>query len=226
MKIDSTYLLEKASELPQSETLVRIGAFEPLSMVAGPGARAILWVTGCQRRCPNCIKPEFLPFDVGEYVEVNELAKRILACNLITGVTFSGGEPFEQSLALSKLSKLVRDAGLDVLVYSGYSLSDLVAQPKRFGALLEQLDWLIDGQYEDDLHGPLQYRGSENQRLLKRNKEGQFAAMETACRHDVQISMGKNGIRLTGFPNRQFLRSFTKALASRGVVLKSQETDS
>ena len=225
MKVDSTYLIEGSTGLPQSKTHVRIGAFEPISHVAGPGSRAVLWVTGCQRRCPGCIKPEYLDFKAGELIEVTKLAEKILAVDSISGVTFSGGEPFEQSLALSELSKLVKNAGLDVLAYSGYELSALAAKPKRFGALLQQLDWLIDGQYEDKLHGPLQYRGSENQLLLVRTDNGNFIPVETTEHHDVQISVNNGGIRLTGFPNRDFQRSFTDALSSRGIVLKAQETD-
>ena len=128
-------------------------------------------------------------------------------------------------MALSRLSKVMKEAGLNVLAYTGYTLDALKAQPKRFGELLEQLDWLIDGQYESELRGPLRFRGSENQQLLKRQADGQFVTVDTVNRHDVQITLGENEIRLTGFPNREFQKSFTASLESRGILLKAKERD-
>ncbi len=219
MKVDSTYLIENAEPRFQSNTSLRIGAFEPKSQVAGPGVRAVLWVTGCNRRCPGCIKPEFLPFNVGATKRIEEVAKVILACKKIDGVTYSGGEPFEQSRGLAELSRIVKAEGLNILAYSGYTLSSIIDHLDRFGPLLEQLDWLVDGEYRAKNAGPLQYIGSDNQRLLKKQADGSFVQVQTAHQHEVQISFSKKGIRLTGFPDQDVQQSLTAALASRGVLM-------
>lgn len=225
MKLDSTYLIQNFPERLQSRTQLRVGAFQSKSYVAGPGARAVLWVTGCNRRCPGCIKPEFFSFDVGTDQSVEDVARMILACDSIDGVTYSGGEPFEQASALAELSKILRAANLNVLSYSGYRLEALVANPARFGALLHQLDWLIDGEYQASEFGPLHYLGSSNQRLLKRHSATSFADVATEKIHEVQVSLSERGLRLTGFPTEEFEVRFKASLASRGIELSRVDSE-
>jgi len=91
----------------------------------------------------------------------------LLARNpLLTGVTFSGGEPFLQSIALQPLARMVREAGLELAVYTGFLFEELLGDPDH-RALLELADTLIDGPFvlaERDLR--LKYKGSRNQRIL------------------------------------------------------------
>jgi anaerobic ribonucleoside-triphosphate reductase activating protein len=223
VKVDSTFLIEGFEPAEQSDTHLRLGAFEPRSLVAGPGTRAVLWVTGCNRRCPGCIKPEFLPFHVGEWIRTEDVASKILSIKMITGVSYSGGEPFEQTNALGKLSRLLKAHGLDVLAYSGYTLEALQKDPARFSNLLEQIDFLIDGEFQLKLSGPRKYLGSDNQRLLQRQIDGSFAPVETLSQRDVQITLRQDDLRLTGFPNDDFQRSLKVALASRGIVLRADD---
>ena len=56
---------------------LQVGAFEPRSLVNGPGVRAVVWVQGCGRRCPGCFNPEFLPFEGGRAVPVAEVIQWI-----------------------------------------------------------------------------------------------------------------------------------------------------
>ncbi len=86
-------------------------------------------MTGCNRRCPECIKPEFLSFQWEKRSLVSDVARTILDCQGITGITYSGGEPFEQAVALGELSKLLRASNLDVLSYTGYRLEALQRPP-------------------------------------------------------------------------------------------------
>src|SRR5688572_7949583 len=125
MKLDDTFHLVGASTPEQRLDVIRLGAFQPRSFVAGPGERAVVWVAGCNRRCPHCMKPELFSFDAGKLVGVEDLAARVLAVPGLTGVSFSGGEPFEQSAALGNLSRRLKAQGLTILVYSGYRLEAL-----------------------------------------------------------------------------------------------------
>ena len=120
MTLDETFLPIDA-KVPACQTdAIRIGAFQERSFVAGPGCRAVIWVTGCLRRCPGCMKPEFLPFDIGKLVTICEMVERISAIDGLDGVTYSGGEPFEQSAPLAKLSRRLKQTGLSIAAYSGY----------------------------------------------------------------------------------------------------------
>ncbi len=225
MKVDKTFLLQQSIEVQQSTTHLLVGAIQPESHVAGPGTRAVLWVTGCNRRCPGCIKPEFLSFEAGHVFSITEIAERLLCSCAITGVTYSGGEPFEQATALGELSKILKANNLNVLSYSGYRLEALEREPSRFAALLDQLDWLIDGEYRSTEEGPLQYLGSQNQRLLQRIEDGTFTEFPVERRHEIQITLGSDGLRITGFPNADFESAFQRSLAKRGIALEDSHLD-
>jgi anaerobic ribonucleoside-triphosphate reductase activating protein len=106
---------------------------------------------------------------VNQIVSVEELAERILSEPATQGVTFSGGEPFLQATALAALAKQVKAAGLNVMSFTGYTLSELrsPSAPEGAKALLDQLDILIDGLYVSALaiHKPDSPVSSRNQRL-------------------------------------------------------------
>ncbi len=133
----------------------------------GPGVRAVLWVAGCPRDCPGCISPEMQPDDAGEDVPVSVLAARLerIAAPL-DGVTISGGEPFDQPEALADLLDRLRAMRPDwnVLVYTGYLIEELRADPVR-AVLLEHIDILADGPYRQEIPRTHPLTGSGNQRV-------------------------------------------------------------
>jgi len=145
---------------------VNMTAFMERSAADGPGTRYVIWVQGCPFRCPGCANPDMQPFVEKKLVPAQELTQRILAIRGIGGVTFSGGEPFRQTRALSEVAHAVRAAGLTVMTYSGYLLEDL-RRVKRadWNALLDATDLLIDGPFVQELAGNHLWRGSDNQRL-------------------------------------------------------------
>ena len=89
---------------------------------------------------------------------------------LLDGVTFSGGEPFLQAKALSELAKKIKDTGLNLYVYTGFTYEELLsgANDENFwGELLKYTDFLVDGKFEEDKkHYTLLFKGSENQRII------------------------------------------------------------
>jgi len=89
------------------------------------------------------------PIDTGRTVDVEQLASRVLQTSGIEGVTFLGGEPFEQAEGLAELGARVRAAGLSVLTFSGYEY-DLLVNSSRddWNQLLAVTDLLIDGPYD------------------------------------------------------------------------------
>jgi anaerobic ribonucleoside-triphosphate reductase activating protein len=100
---------------------------------------------------------------------VEELLARIDANPLLSGVTLTGGEPFEQAAALLPLAREVRRRGLSLWAYSGYLYEQLLAgQPTAAAAeLLRECDVLVDGPYiEAERSLGLKWRGSANQRLI------------------------------------------------------------
>ncbi|ASS87228.1 MULTISPECIES: 4Fe-4S single cluster domain-containing protein [Geobacillus] len=146
-----------------------IHRFLPLTTVEGPGKRACLWVQGCSIRCKGCAVPWTWDKNKGEEKTVQELFIEIEKSkreNGIEGVTFLGGEPFDQALPLAKLASMVKEIGLTVMTFTGYLYEDIVSSNnKEQIELLKVTDLLIDGPFvkeKIDLSRP--WIGSSNQR--------------------------------------------------------------
>lgn len=153
---------------------LRVAGYEEESIVDGPGLRLAVFTQGCKHACPGCHNPETHPLDGGELVSVEEIAEKLREDPLLSGVTFSGGEPFLQPAPLVALARLARTLGKNVMAYSGYTYEQLLEKAEKdadVAALLDELDWLVDGPYVEKLRDlELQYRGSSNQRFLNREE--------------------------------------------------------
>lgn len=136
----------------------------------GPGRRICIWVNGCKRRCKGCVSPELQTFKPMNECDVVDLLKRFRP-NSSTAITVSGGEPFEQTIALAELVKYLRGCGVeDILVYTGYKIEELQARKtdaENTQFILKNIGVLIDGPYIEELnHNVGNLRGSENQRVI------------------------------------------------------------
>lgn len=95
----------------------------------GPGTRIALWSVGCSKRCRGCANPELWRADLSKRIDDDRLASAIEAMARKSGVrrvTFSGGDPFEQPESLARVLGLIRPHFDDILVYTGYTLDELV----------------------------------------------------------------------------------------------------
>ena len=155
-----------------ADKIINVCGIERESIVDGPGFRYVLFVQGCPHRCPGCHNPESHDFNGGTGMTVTEIFADIMKNPHLKGVTFSGGEPFEQTDALVDLGHMIRDAGLSLMSYSGYTLEELKARhDSSTDELLDMLDILVDGRYVESLRNlTLVYRGSENQRVIDMKK--------------------------------------------------------
>jgi anaerobic ribonucleoside-triphosphate reductase activating protein len=139
------------------------------SIVDGPGIRLAVFTQGCRHACCGCHNPDAQPFEGGTPTTIDELGEKVEANPLLSGITLTGGEPFEQAAALVELARRVREKGLDVWAYSGYRFEELLAGGPDGAAvpLLEQVDVLVDGRFVEPLKTlGLRWRGSSNQRLI------------------------------------------------------------
>lgn len=195
---------------------LRISRFLPLSEVNGPGRRAVLWVQGCAgvpqlagvvKHCPGCWNSALWNGNAGEVVSVEAIQQRILDAVRaygIEGITFSGGEPFQQALALAPLAAFAHKQDLSVVVFSGYTEEFLRSAPAPAGSvcLLSQTDLLVDGPYlASERTGNLPLRGSRNQRLIALTSEGQkLASRVTDDLPAVEFQFLNGETAVTGFP--------------------------
>lgn len=140
------------------------------SIVDGPGFRYAIFVQGCPHNCPGCQNPQTHKFGEGKLVTINELFDECVEDPLITGVTFSGGEPFSQPEPLYYLGKMFKEHGYNLWSYSGWTFEELIEKSRSesfVGKLLSILDVLVDGRFVLEKRTlSLPFRGSENQRLI------------------------------------------------------------
>lgn len=140
----------------------------PLTEVEGPNKRFCLWVQGCKKHCVGCWAKETWEFGIGTDFSVEELTELITNQKEIEGVTFLGGEPFEQAEPLSRIAQNVKKLGLSVVCFTGYTIEELRAKNSQaVNKLLENVDLLVDGGFEKDnfdLSRP--WVGSSNQRYI------------------------------------------------------------
>ncbi|MBO7726014.1 MAG: anaerobic ribonucleoside-triphosphate reductase activating protein [Thermoguttaceae bacterium] len=155
------------SNMPTDTILV--AGIEPESITDGPGVRFVVFTQGCTHDCPGCHNPETHALSGrGTPMTVDELYARIAADPLVSGVTFSGGEPLLHAGPLSKLAKKCRADGKNVIVYTGYLYEQILeAANPDWNALLAETDILIDGPYvEAERSLAIHFRGSRNQRVF------------------------------------------------------------
>ena len=144
-----------------------MAAFLPASYSNGPGRRAVLWVQGCSRNCPGCFNQDMQGFQENQIVSVEEIMGRILASEGIEGVTFSGGEPFGQAQALAEVAEQVKEQGLNIVIFTGYTFVEFATEVNpAWQRLLATADLLIAGPYDQDLPTQDYLLGSANQQLV------------------------------------------------------------
>ncbi len=149
---------------------LRVAGIVRESIVDGPGLRFVIFSQGCPHNCEGCHNPATHSVSGGYDMAVEDILKLLDESPIIQGVTFSGGEPFLQPEVFNIIAEEVRDRGLNILCYSGYTFEQLVKRGESDGnvsSLLEKIDILIDGPFEKDLKDlTLKFRGSSNQRII------------------------------------------------------------
>lgn len=145
------------------------------SIVDGPGLRMVLWTQGCNHNCKGCHNPQTHDVIGGLEFDTSDIIEAIKKSRIQKGITFSGGEPFLQTDALIEIARASKQKGLDIWVYTGYTIESLINKknPDYLNNLnlLKNIDVLVDGKFlENKKDIFLKFRGSRNQRIIDVNK--------------------------------------------------------
>ena len=189
----------------------------------GPGQRVGVWFQGCSIRCKGCVSldtwergKETVPIDI-----ISDRIAIIAGGDKVDGITFSGGEPFDQPNAfLVLLNQLRRTPSLreaDIFVYSGYSLTRL---RRAHQPILALVDALMSGPYVASRPTALPWRGSSNQRLTLFTKRARERFESVSASPALQLSTDGGRLWITGIPRRGDLARLEDMLADRGVLLE------
>ncbi len=137
-------------------------------MLNGDGLRVVLWVAGCEHRCPECQNP--ITWDICGGVEFDGAAKNEIFTELsksyVSGITFSGGDPLHTKNRdeVARLIDEIKDKYPDktIWIYTGYEWDSVKDLP-----FMDKVDVLVDGKYKKDLRDVnLAWRGSTNQKVI------------------------------------------------------------
>ena len=140
------------------------------SCANGPGTRNVVWFQGCTLSCPGCFNPLTHAPNGGKELSAKELCGWLLdPGHPCSGITISGGEPFQQPESLLELLRLLTAAKAPpVLVFSGYPFAEIRQRP-AFSACLPYIDALICGPYRADIPAAYdRFCSSGNQELIIR----------------------------------------------------------
>ncbi len=150
--------------------MIRVAGIVEESVVDGPGIRFVIFTQGCRHNCVGCHNRHTHSFHAGELISIEGIIQRVGVNPLLDGVTLSGGEPFEQAEALSRLAMALKKLGHNIITYTGYTYEHIVEKSDKMEgwmALLHHTDILIDGPFEIEKKNlNLRFRGSENQRII------------------------------------------------------------
>ncbi|CAK0772573.1 anaerobic ribonucleoside-triphosphate reductase activating protein [Gammaproteobacteria bacterium] len=173
----------------------------------GPGQRVVLWVAGCSLNCPGCLAPELRSPQAGRDLRIARLVQHLLTLPLpLTGLTLTGGEPFDQVEALAELLEqlMPQRPDWDIIAYSGYPLATLHRQLS--GALLKKVDVLIDGPYRTAIPQRHPLAGSGNQQIHSLSTRGQAILADCSAlpigRAELGLGSGNAGLLIGVIPSQ------------------------
>lgn len=147
---------------------LRIAGTVKDSIVDGPGLRYVIFTQGCPHHCPGCHNPQTHDFQGGQDADVEKILDEIFNNPILSGVTFSGGEPFCQAEALMPIAEALKERGKHLMIFTGYLLEQLQKmENEAVKRLLELADIIVDGPFIlEQRNLTLSFRGSENQRVI------------------------------------------------------------
>lgn len=150
--------------------MVRAAGILYESLVNGPGLRRVIFAQGCKHNCEGCFNPHTHSFEQGQLMDMDEILKSIKDNPIISGVTFSGGDPFEQGDKFAYMAKKIKEFGINIWCYTGYTFEQIIENKNcnpGWEDLIKYLDVLVDGKFQQDkMCLDIKYRGSSNQRII------------------------------------------------------------
>lgn len=134
--------------------------------VDGPGFRTAIYAAGCPHSCAGCHNPHSWNINNGTLRSIDSILNKIKEAEF-SNVTFTGGDPFMQSIAFAELAKRIKQqTSKTIWCYTGYLFEEIL-QDAELSQLLTHVDVLVDGRFmKEQRDESLIFMGSRNQRII------------------------------------------------------------
>lgn len=185
----------------------------------GPGKRLGIWFQGCSLKCPGCISADTWS-KAKQFIEIEAFVESLDEWIMqADGITISGGEPFDQPQALLTLVRVLKQkTAADILVYTGYSMSQII---DYVAAAAPNIDVLISEPFQYQMAQTLSLRGSDNQimHLMTPLGEARFKAYNGIRKPEktLDIMFDDDGlVWMAGIPQRDDMLQLISLLEQQG----------
>jgi anaerobic ribonucleoside-triphosphate reductase activating protein len=193
----------------------------------GPGRRIGVWFQGCSIRCPGCISMDTWAQGRG-ITSIDEVVAAVAQwIPTADGITISGGEPFDQPVALIELLRRLRSlTEADVLVFTGHPWTKVRETVDTSAGLI---DALVTGPFDVNQSQTLALRGSDNQELhfLTAAGRARFESFQrpiTEAERTLDVMFDDRGdVWFAGIPARNDFRRLREMLENAGARLSTSE---
>lgn len=145
-------------------------------LINGEGVRCSLFVSGCSHCCAKCFNEKAWDYRSGQEFSTETIDTILaeLSKPYISGLSLLGGDPLMKKNieTILELCKIVKDTypNKTIWCWSGYTLEEII--DNHASPILEYIDVLVDGKFiEAEKNLKLPFRGSNNQRILYKNKD-------------------------------------------------------
>lgn len=193
----------------------------------GPGKRIGIWFQGCSIRCAGCISTDTWSKNKGATTIEDVMSLIHPWVDLASGVTISGGEPFDQPHALYELLRHLSETfSGDVLVYTGYHFEEITSWVKEFDGLI---DALISEPFENNQPQTLPLRGSDNQQLhlltsIGRRQFYRYIYPQNKTDNALDVMFDEDGsVWFAGIPQQNDFNRLRLMLESQGHEIATSE---
>jgi len=142
------------------------------NMVNGDGLRTVIWVAGCDRKCPGCFSP--YTHDPNGGIVFDEKAKNELFSDSsedwCSGITFCGGDPLycgnRKTVIETAKEYKEKFPNKTIWLYTGYCWSEIL-EDKTMTDIIKYTDIICDGPFVESLKDlSLKWVGSSNQHVI------------------------------------------------------------
>lgn len=197
-----------------SDTLLNVAGVIIGSYTNGPGKRTVIWVQGCTLGCKGCFNASLQPHEPRHLVEPLGFADLMATKSIeneCEGITLTGGEPFQQAVALDIFSRRIKEHDLTVVCFSGYRKETLLSSTSSdVQALIQSVDILIAGPYNHHNTYPRTWSDDPDKEIVLLS----MVYSEEDLKRDVQgeLILLPDESQFTGFIGLEDRRLFKKIL--------------